>query len=155
MHLNCSLYGAWPGWWKKEILSVASYSLKVNGAQKLKKLFEKFDQLKITEVNITKATHSKIVSLRKENRIAAIKAAKEKSDYLLNSIGEKTGKPIQINEITNRNQQNFATANFLNSPNYYKSKELIIKGYSAKKNEIVQFEKIKISSSIYIKFQIK
>jgi uncharacterized protein YggE len=139
------------GWWTKEVFSIANYTLKINGAGKLKNLFEKFESLKISDVNVTKATHSKMVSFRKENRINAIKAAKEKATYLLKAIGEKTGKPIIINEITNNNQQQYATANYINSSSSYAS----IKKIGRSKKGIVQFEKIKISTSIYVKFQIK
>ena len=142
------------GWWKEEVFSVANYTLKVNGAGKLKKLFESFKKLKISEVSITKATHSNIIELRKKNRIKAIKIAKEKSDYLLSAIGEKTGKPIMINEISNNHQQNFANVNFFNNTNSKRLKSVSVVGYGAQK-ETVQFEKIKISSSIYVKFQIK
>lgn len=138
------------GWWKEELLSIANYTLKVKGASKLKKLFDAFKELDISEVNITKATHSNIIEIRKKNRIKAIKVAKEKADYLLSAIGEKTGKPIIVKETTNANLQNYSTANFVNTSSSYG----IIKtrGYA---NQIVQFEKIKISSSIYVKFQIK
>ncbi len=139
------------GWWKEEVLSVANYTLKVNGAEKLKKLFKTFDKQKISEVNIIKATHSKIISLRRENRIAAIKAAKEKANYLLSAIGERTGKPIKINEITNSDQQDYALANTLNQSSSYKG----LSKFRTNKNEVVQFEKIKISSSFYIKYEIK
>ena len=84
------------GWWKEEVLSIANYSLKVNGASKLKKIFEHFKKMNISDVNITKATHSNIIEIRKKNRIKAIKIAKEKADYLLAAIGEQTGKPIII-----------------------------------------------------------
>ena len=122
----------------------------MKGASKLKKLFDAFKELDISEVNITKATHSNIIEIRKKNRIKAIKVAKEKADYLLSAIGEKTGKPIIVKETTNANLQNYSTANFVNTSSSYG----IIKtrGYA---NQIVQFEKIKISSSIYVKFQIK
>ncbi|TVZ56776.1 hypothetical protein OD91_2074 [Lutibacter sp. Hel_I_33_5] len=139
------------GWWKEEVLSTANYTLKVNDVDKLKKLFNQFDKLKISEVNITKATHSNIETIKKENRIAAIKAAKEKADYLLTSIGQKTGKPIKINELNNNNNnnhQNYVMANNMNN-NYAMSK---IRGI---KNETIQFQKIKITSSIYAKFSIK
>ena len=138
------------GWWKEEVLSIANYTLKVNGATKLKKLFESFKNLKISQVNITKATHSNIIEITKKNRITAIKMAKEKADYLLSAIGEQTGKPMIINELANNNQ-NFTNANF-------------IRGYAAGnslgkiggiKNEIVEFQKIKVKSSIYVKFKIK
>ena len=138
------------GWFREDILSTANYTLKVNGAQRLKLLFDQFKKLKISDANITKATHSKIKSLRKENRILAIKAAKEKADYLLAAIGEKTGKPIKINE-TNMHNQYYAIANYSKSKSSYSSQE---KKWSSS-DKVVQFEKIKITSSIYIKFKIK
>jgi uncharacterized protein YggE len=138
------------GWWTEEVLSIANYTLKVNGAAKLKKLFEKFKNLNISEVNITKATHSNIIEIKRKNRIKAIKSAKEKADYLLSAIGEQTGKPIIINEIANNNQ-NFVTANFLNNSRSYNSISKV-KNY---KNEVVEFKKIKITAAIYVKFQIK
>ena len=138
------------GWFTEEVLSIANYSLKVNGADKLKQLFECFKKLKISDVNITKATHSNIVELRKKNRIKAIKAAKEKADYLLIAIGEKTEKPMVINEISKNNQPNYTLANQINVTGYGVSKFS-----STERNQHVQFEKIKISSSIYVKFSIK
>ena len=138
------------GWWTEEVLSIANFTLKVNGASKLKLLFENFKKLKISDVNITKATHSRIIELRKKNRIKAIQIAKEKADYLLSAIGENTGKPFVINELENNNQS-FVNANFLNNSRSYNSISKI-KGY---KNDVVEFKKIKIKSSIYVKFQIK
>lgn len=137
-------------WFSKEILSTAKYTLKVTDSKKLKKLFECLDDLKITEVNITKATHSKIIELKKENRIAAIKAAKEKANYMLSAINEKTGKPIKINEINRNNNDSFAFPNNM-QVNRYTS------GVSKLKREktIVQFEKIIIETSIYVKFEIE
>lgn len=137
------------GWFTKEILSTAKYNLKVVDAKKLKQLFECFDELKIDNVTITKATHSKITELQKENRITAIKAAKDKATYLLAAIGEKVGKPIKIHEI-DTNNQNFAFANTI-TINEYSS------GISKVRKEkyITQFEKIILKTSMYIKFEIK
>ena len=140
------------GWWSKEVLSVANYTLKIKDVSKLKKLFEQFEKLKITDVKITKATHSDIINIRKKNRIQAIKNAKEKADYMPNAIGENTGKPLVVNELNN-NYQNFVTANTLH--------ENVVVGYSSKikssryKASTTQFEKLKIKTSVYVKFKIK
>lgn len=141
------------GWWRKELLSKAKYELKVDGANQLKKVFKVFKKLNITDANIVRATHSKIIEIRKSIRISAIKAAKDKANYLLNAIGEKTGKPLIINESIENNQQ-FAPLNHLNisNSNEYTSKSRTFKSYG---RNVVQFEKIKISSAIYIKFEIK
>lgn len=102
------------GWWQEEVLSLANYTLKVNGASKLKKLFEYFKKMNIYQLNITKATHSNIAEIRKNNRIKAIKMAKEKADYLLTAIGEQTGKPITVNEVNAKSEPSFVNANFIN-----------------------------------------
>lgn len=139
------------GWWTEEIFSVANYTLKVKGANTLKQLFENFKKMNISDVNITKATHSDMINLRKTNRIKAIKIAKGKADYMLKAIGEQTGKPIIINEINTGSQPNFVNANFVNQARGYSS----ISKTKSFKNQIVQFEKITITSSIYVKFEIK
>ncbi len=138
------------GWWTEEILSIANYTLKIKGAAKLKLLFEQLKKLNIADVNITKATHSNIIEIRKKNRIKAIKKAKEKADYLLAAIGEQTGKPLIVNELANSNQ-NFVNANFMKQNNYAITKF----STSEAKQKIVAFKKIKITSSVYVKFSIK
>jgi hypothetical protein len=134
------------GWWTEEIFSIANYTLKVNGADKLKQLFENFKKMNISDVTITKATHTNIIEIKKKNRIKAIKA-----DYLLNAIGEKTGKPFFVNELPNNNT-NFVTANYINKNKSYSMLKLETNGI---KNKVVEFEKIKITSSIYVKFLIE
>ncbi|TMM29557.1 DUF541 domain-containing protein [Polaribacter aestuariivivens] len=138
------------GWFTKEVLSTAKYTLKVEDSKKLKQFFDCLDELKITNVNITKATHSNITELRKQNRIAAIKAAKEKANYLLNAIDEKVGKPIKINE-SDTNNNNFV---FANNVQVYGYKSSNVSKFKRNKS-IVQFEKITIQTSIYVKFEIE
>lgn len=143
------------GWWSEEILSVANYSLKVNGADNLKQLFENFKKLEISDVNIAKATHSDLINIKNKNRIKAIKAAKEKADYLLNAIGEQTGKPIIINELDiineNNNNNNIRIRGMSSNYKNYSNK---VVGYGTI-NKAVEFKMIKIISSIYVKFEIK
>lgn len=138
------------GWWSKEMLATANYELKINNTQHLKDVFEIIEKLKIKNARITKATHSEIERLRKENRISAIKAAKEKADYLLNAIGEKTGKPIIVNEIEVGKEANFSVANVA----YHRNKLSSAKTALSRQGN-VQFKNLMISSSIYVKFEIK
>lgn len=140
------------GWFTKETLSTGNYSLKVTQVEKIKSVFKIFEKLNITNANITKATHSKIVEFRKKNRINAIKAAKEKADYLLNAIGSKTGKPLKISE-EQQQYQNFSAVNYARNSNSYRMNS-ISKLKSTDKG-IVQFENIKITSSIHVIFEIQ
>jgi uncharacterized protein len=140
-------------WQKKDVLTKKNYSLKVSDAASVSKVFQGLDNLEITEANIDKVKYSKIDSLRKEVRILAIKAAKDKADYMLAAIGEKTGKPLIINENVT-----LPTSNVVGSMRGQRSagNVIYIDGIKVKENEEneIQFEKIKIQISIYVKFGI-
>ncbi len=137
------------GWWNKEILATADYELKINDAGILKDVFEIFDRLKIKNARITKASHNKIEEIRKEVRISAIKAAKDKANYLLNAIGEQTGKSLIVRDVGNQQINNFSFANVA-----YKQNKLMSRDVKLKQGNI-QFQNITVSSSIYVKFEIK
>ncbi|MBV8388501.1 MAG: SIMPL domain-containing protein, partial [Mucilaginibacter sp.] len=47
--------------------------------------------------------YSKMPQLKQELKIQALLSAKEKAAYLLNSINEKVGRPINITETDNSN----------------------------------------------------
>lgn len=142
-------------WQKKDVLTKKDYTLKVSTATAIGKVFQELEKLEITDASISKVSHSKIDSLRKEVRIMAIKAAKDKADYLLTAIGEQTGKPLiitespqtiyreEISRIPTRNVDPILTGDV---PSSFGDKD--------KENEI-QFKKIKLTSSIYVKFSIK
>ncbi len=139
------------GWWKKNVLAKADYTLKVSSTKNLKQLLNRFESLKIKQARVVKVDHSDMVLLRKQNRIAAIKAAKEKAKYLLEAIGENVGKPLIVNEQQSHRYDNLHRYNQLNvvpvGINY--------KQESKDPDSGVAFEKIRIVSTVYVKFQIK
>ena len=61
-------------------------------------LVEKLDDDATQNFLIVNASHSKILEFRKQLKIRAIQAAKEKGIYLTESVGEKLGEAITINE---------------------------------------------------------
>jgi uncharacterized protein YggE len=142
---------------KKDLLTKKEYTIKLTNATSVGQLFLELDKLEITDAFISKVDHSKKDSLQKDVNIKAIKVAKAKADYLLNAIGEQTGKPLLIREteITparNTNQEYLnVRGSRSNISEYYVDG---VKVDSIEKNEI-QFRKIKFRTSIYIKFAIK
>lgn len=134
-------------WKKKDVISSLNYLLKVSDAHMVEKVFKKLDELKIQDAYISKTSHSKLIELKKEVRILAIKAAKDKADYLLEAIGEETGKPVKVNEVTNNIMPYYANQTRTNAS--YKSFDI------EEKERTTQFQKIKIKASIYVKFRIK
>jgi uncharacterized protein YggE len=76
-----------------------SFQFKVNAKTNVSKLFEDLNQKWITNLNISEVKNTKIADFRKTVKINALKAAKAKADYLLESIGKKVGTPLEIVEI--------------------------------------------------------
>lgn len=137
----------------KDVLTKKDYTLKVSSATAVGQVFQQLEKLEINDANVSKVSHSKIDSLRKEIRIAAIKAAKTKADYLLNAIGEQTGKPLIVRENSVLNE-NVYTRN-VNRVSNYSNTRFLEESDKSTDDEEIQFQKIKIQSSIYVKFLIK
>lgn len=76
-----------------------NYEFKVNAKSNLSKVMEDLNQKWVTSLNVSEVKNSKIADFRKVVKINALKAAKEKADYLLESMGKKTGSPLEIVEI--------------------------------------------------------
>ncbi len=76
-----------------------SFQFKVNAKTNMSKIFEDLNQKWVINLNIAEIKNTKIADFRKTVKINALKAAKEKADYLLESINKKTGTPMEIVEI--------------------------------------------------------
>lgn len=139
----------------KDVLTKKDYILKVSSATSVGQVFLQLEKLEINDASISKVSHSKIDSLRRENRITAIKAAKRKADYLLNAIGEVTGKPLVVRENNTGNNEYNYNRNTPVQVSSYANARFLDDGDKATDNEEIQFKKIKIQSSIYVKFLIK
>ncbi|MBK7213090.1 MAG: SIMPL domain-containing protein [Bacteroidales bacterium] len=140
-------------WQKKDVLTKKNYSLKVPDATTVSKVFQGLNELEIADARIDKVRYSKIDSLRKETRILAIKAAKDKADYMLAAIGEETGKALVVKEeatLQSSNNINVRGQRSTGSVFYVDG----VKADTYEENEL-QFEKIKVQISIYVKFGIQ
>lgn len=144
-------------WTKNDVISKKDFTLKVSNATTVGQVFQQLDKLEINGAYISMVNHSKLDSLKKETRVLAITAAKDKADYLLNAIGEKTGKPLVIHE---KDYHSMIPASELNirgaradGDSYYID-GIRVRGQIKEEDE-VQFQKIKIQSAIYVKFLIQ
>jgi hypothetical protein len=142
-------------WSKKDVITKKEYVLKVENALTVGKVFEKLDKLKIIDAYISKVSHSRILEFEKEVRVMAIKAAKEKADYLLEAIGEQTGKALKVNEVNPNYLQDDSYLNVRGARN--EGYSYFIDGVKMKSSDkvVTQFKKIKLQASIYVKFEIK
>ncbi len=83
----------------REVLGTKDYRLKITDISKIAPLTELIDRLNISKLDLIASEHSEMTRLRRETKIEAMKAAKEKAAYLLGAIGERIGKPIYIKEV--------------------------------------------------------
>ena len=91
----------WYYWWRtrKSVLQRKTYTITLDTSVNFLQLVQDLDFNGVESIDISNSTSSRIQELRKEVKIEAVKAAKEKARYLLESIGEKVGKIVSIEEI--------------------------------------------------------
>ncbi|WP_238554953.1 SIMPL domain-containing protein [Chryseobacterium sp. P1-3] len=85
--------------YSKTVKFTKNFQFKANAKSNISKIFEDLNQKWVSSLNISEVNNTKIADFRKTVKINALKAAKEKADYLLESMGKKTGSVIEIVEI--------------------------------------------------------
>jgi len=124
-----------------------SYWVKVDNVSKLDALVDKMDDEATQNFFIAKAEYSKMDELKKDMKIAAVKAAKEKATYLSEAIGEHIGDAITINDPTEID----------NTPRpYYANTLMKVAEDNASTPALdVDFKKIKVRYEVNVVFSLK
>ncbi|MCL9806674.1 SIMPL domain-containing protein [Flavobacterium amniphilum] len=101
---------------RKEIGIVQNkkFNLVLESGRQVSDLFDKLFSANIKEADVTRIDHTDILAYNKEVRIDAVKAAKTKAEYLLNAVGNKLGKPLEIVEEQDSNDFNYYRGNVYN-----------------------------------------
>jgi len=96
---------AWNNTWQKkknpDFLAGKQYGLRLHDLNKFNQILSGVDPKGIQSTNITSYDYSKMTELKRDLKIQALLAAKDKATYLLTSINEKLGRAIDINETEN------------------------------------------------------
>lgn len=138
--LKVSVFG------ENTVFFTRQYMVVVHNAETANKVFNEMEKIGVKTIAITKFDHSQIQKFRLDVKISAIKAAKEKAQALTAAIGQTIGRALYINEENN---------------NYYQPN---IFGNVALKNKLesdlgeiekVNFQKIRLSYSILVRFELK
>ena len=142
-------------WWMKkkkkenpDLKASISYSIKVSKVDMLDALVDKMDDEATQNFFIAKTSYSKMNELKKDLKIAAVKAAREKAIYLSEAIGENLGEAITINEPTEIN----------NPPRPYYANQMMkaeVAQDQAAPPMDVDFKKIKIQYEVNVVFALK
>lgn len=84
-------------------LESKQYVLKVDKADKLDGVLSRIDSRGLQNAYMGRVDHSKKEEFKKQVKINALKDAKDKAGYLLASIDQKLGAPIEIRELDENN----------------------------------------------------
>lgn len=134
-----------------EVSKTKSYELIINDGETLGKVYEALDRIDISNISIVKTSHTDIEKIRRETKLKALKAAKEKAKDYASAIGQTIGKALLITEHQNMNSAFYGSnANALN--------EIVTVGYGSRsKGEKIQNLNIKnivVSASVSSKFAL-
>lgn len=140
---------AYTNYWDKKkdptFLASKQYSIKVKDLNKLNTVISGVDAKGIAYTNIERYAYSKEDELKKELKIKALKEAKAKATYLVESIGEKIWAVLEINESENNNYP---------QP-IYRTAMMKSESMADSSAPQIDFKKIKLSVSIRAVFEIK
>lgn len=82
----------------RDVLGMKDFRLKIRDLKQIAQLQELADRINISRLDLIDTEHSEITRLRREVKMDAMRAAKDKAEYLLGSIGRKAGIPVYIKE---------------------------------------------------------
>jgi len=129
-------------------LASKQYRIKFHDLNKVNQILSSVDPKGIESTYIESYDYSKMIELKKELKLKALIAAKDKATYLLDGIGEKLGGAIDITEVDDNNPspmiRNFA----------FKTNTLASSDQNAADSDI-DFKKIKLNFQIRAVFEIK
>lgn len=143
---------------QEDLKATISYWIKLNSPAKVDELVNRLDDDATINFFIAEVSHSKITEFRKQLKIQAVKAAKEKAVYLTEAIGEKVGNAITISEPDEsysgyNNRDNNKYTNILsNSANYSNGS---YSGNNENEYAHVDFKKIKLRFEVSIVFALQ
>ena len=138
-------------WEKKknpEFLARKQYRLKVTDLTKFNQILGAVDSRGIEYTNIESYDYSKIESVKKDLKIKALQAAKEKANYLAEAVNDKLGDALEIQEINNEiYPQPIYRANAM-----YKTESMAMDAAGMPE---IDFKKIKLNYQMRAVFELK
>lgn len=127
-------------------LAGKQYRIKLHNLNAINQVLSKLDEKSVQNTGIESSEYSKAPEVKRELKLKALLAAKEKAAYLLSGIGEKLGGVIDVNEIDN----NIGFSGFTPQSNVSMG---YLANYDVQKSDI-NYRTIKLSFQIKAVFEI-
>jgi uncharacterized protein YggE len=129
-----------------DYLASKQYRIKVSDLSKWNQLLAGVDAKGVQYSTIESYDYSKLDAVKKELKIQALKAAREKALYLAEAVGEKVGMALEINEQINEGYS---------QPIYRTQTAMKTDATGGEAMPDIDFKKIKLSAQIRAVFELK
>ena len=142
-----------------ELLASISYQIKFNNTRLIDDLVNKLDDQATNNFRITRTSHSKMVEYRKQLKVQAVKAAREKAVYLTEAVNEQLGQAIEINEPEESISSDVVTGAYRDNYKSLSSNEVRLdqskNAYYGITDSGVDYRKIKLRFEVKVLYAIK
>ena len=135
---------------KDELYASITYQVKLRNAAQVDQLVDKLDDNATQNFYISRTSHSKLDEYRRNLKIQAVKAAKEKADYLSNAVNENVGVAVTINEPNEYFQPYYA-----NMRSNVMMKEAAMDQSAPAEQPQADFKKMKLRYDVSVVFELK
>lgn len=126
-------------------LVATQYELKLSSADAVRKVFDALDEAGITNVDVTRTSHSNMEGLRSEARTKAMQNAQQRARELAEAIGQSIGACYEISDFTTSTQAVYRK-------NMLMSTAMDVVAAEAEPD--VEFEQIEINYNVSAKFYL-
>jgi hypothetical protein len=139
-----------------ELLSSIAYQIKFNNTKLIDDLVNRLDDEATNNFSIFKTSHSKIIEFRKQLKVMAVKAAKEKATYLSESVNEQLGQAITIAEPEEYINSDVQAGRFKSNTTLYENASMKeqYRSYGINDNG-VDYRKIKLRFEVKVLYALK
>ena len=131
---------------KTDIYTSKEFTILAHSGKTVAQIYVELEELGISNITIEKTDHTNIQEFRRQVKVEAVKAAKDKANDMTVAIGQKTGKAIYIQEVEKSNQPYLrATNTVMRATSQYEEDKL----------PDVTFEKIKLEYQVLVRFVLE
>ena len=129
---------------KEEILLSKQYQVLVRDGRTAGRVFVELERLGISNVAIDKLDNSQMQAHRREVKVDAVKAAKEKAEAMASALGQSVGRAIYIQEIE-------GMFPIVSASNSIRFDAAVSRGPEPE----IDFEKLRLEYSVLCRFELK
>jgi uncharacterized protein len=134
----------------KEVIKSRHYILKVNDAFTAGKVFKLLEDLDIFNSQLFRIDLSNIKNIRNDARTMAVANATERALALLKPLHQELGKAIYISD----NETYGSSANLYGST-ASQMDEIVVSGYKKDEPAKIDFQPVKITANVMVRFELK